>query len=186
MLCLRALIRKETQPFAVELSQTNLLNLNELYKAIYDDRKRGNIVYTLNNEALTLYDQFDEQICQKLKQPVVKWPVFSHDNCSIRGKKGESLVLRLAVTLFVVYSYSRLQLFQSYRPVPRVIPKPYTKYAINLMTYFQQQRKEIDKVQMSNALLKKSISFKSVMYVYCPIPLTPFMNGNYYICFPSR
>ena len=62
VLCPRALIWKETQPFAVQLSQTNLLNLNELYKAIYDDHKHEYFVYTLNKEALALYDQFDEQI----------------------------------------------------------------------------------------------------------------------------
>ena len=112
---------------------------------------------------------------------------------SERGKE-RRLVLRLAVTLFLVYSYIWCQLFQSEGPVPRVTPKPYMKYAINLMTYFQQQRKEIDKVQMSNALLKK-IKFIQKCHV-CLLPnpfadyffdsLTLLMDRNYYNCFPSR
>lgn len=155
VLCPRALTRKETQPFAAELGQTNLFNLSELYKAIYDDHKHGDIVYTLNNEALELYDQFDEQICQKLNNQWQNGQFLHMTTAASEGGKERRLVLRLAVTLFVVYSYIRRQLFQSYGPVPRVIPKPYMKYAINLMAYFQQQRKEIDKVQMSNALFKK-------------------------------
>lgn len=155
VLCPRALTRKETQPFAAELRQTNLFTLSELYKAIYDDHKHGDIVYTLNNEALELYDQFDEQICQKLNNQWQNGQFLHMTTAASEGGKERRLVLRLAVTLFVVYSYIRRQLFQSYGPVPRVIPKPYMKYAINLMAYFQQQRKEIDKVQMSNALFKK-------------------------------
>lgn len=37
---------------------------------------------------------------------------------------------RLAVMLFVMYSYIRQQLFHSYGPVPRLIPKQYIDYAI--------------------------------------------------------
>ncbi|KAJ7386186.1 hypothetical protein OS493_010579 [Desmophyllum pertusum] len=165
VLCPRALTRKETQPFAAELGQTNLFNLSELYKAIYDDHKHGDIVYTLNNEALELYDQFDEQICQKHNNQWQNGQFLHMTTAASEGGKERRLVLRLAVTLFVVYSYIRRQLFQSYGPVPRVIPKPYMKYAINLMAYFQQQRKEIDKimfdeeVESHDSLTDKIISF---------------------------
>ena len=62
----KALTRKQTQPFAEQLSDTHLTNLNDLYKAIYDDHKHGDVVYSLNKEALDVYDQFDEQICTRL------------------------------------------------------------------------------------------------------------------------
>ena len=32
----------------------------------YDDHKHGDFIYPLSDEALALYDQFDEQICHKL------------------------------------------------------------------------------------------------------------------------
>lgn len=140
--------RKETQLFADNLSNTNVPQLHDVYKAIYDDHKHGDVIYTLNDSALALYDQFDEHFCQKLND---KWRN-GHmlDRSATEGGKERRLVLRLSVVLFVVYSYVRRQLFQSYGPVPRVVPEAYMKYAINLMAYFQQQRKEIDQVQYMN------------------------------------
>ena len=104
-------------------------------------------MYTLNDEALALYDQFDEQVCQKLNNQWQNGQFLHVTTAASEGGKERRLVLRLAVTLFVVYSYLRHQIFQLHGPVPRVISKSYMKYAINLMTYFQQQRKKIDKVQ---------------------------------------
>ncbi len=65
-LCPRAMTPKEMWPFAEELWQTNLLSLNDLYKAINDDHQHGDIVYTLSDDALALYKQSDKQFCQKL------------------------------------------------------------------------------------------------------------------------
>ena len=82
-------------------------------------------MYTLNDEALALYDQFNEQICQKLNNQWQNGQFLHVTTATSEGGKERCLVLRLAVTLFVVYSYLRRQMFQSYGPVPRVIPKSY-------------------------------------------------------------
>ena len=140
------------QPFAAQLSDTNLTNLNELYKAIYDDHKHGAVVYTLNEEALDVYDQFDERICTKLNNQWQNGQFLQMKHAASEGEKERRLVLRLAVTLFV-YSYICRPLFHFYRPVPRIIPKQYMEYAIKLMTYFQQQRKEIDKVGIMSFIM---------------------------------
>lgn len=89
--------RKETQPFADNLRKTNVPQLHEDYKAIYDDHKHGDVIYTLNDSALTLYDQFDEQFCQKLND---KWRN-GHmlDRSATEGGKERRLVLRLSVVL---------------------------------------------------------------------------------------
>ena len=79
----KALTRKQTQPFAEQLSDTHLTNLNDLYKAIYDDHKHGDFVYSLNKETLDVYDQFDEQIC-------TRWSVSANENCRFRGRKRET------------------------------------------------------------------------------------------------
>lgn len=139
-----ALTRKETEPFAEDLSNTNVPNLHEVYNAIHQEHNNGDIVYTLSDGALNLYDQFDEAICQKLND---KWKSGKLlDSTTTEGGKERRLVLRLSVTLFVLYSYLRRHLFQSYGPVPRIVPEAYMKYAINLMAYFQEQRKEMDQV----------------------------------------
>ena len=150
----KAVTRKQTQPFAEQLSVTHLINLNELYKAIYDDHKHGDVLYSLNEEALDVYDQFDEQICTKLNNQWQNGQFLQMKTAASEGGKERRLVLRLAaVTLFVVYSYISRPLFHFYGPVPRVITKQYMEYAIKLMTYFQQQRKEIDKVGIMSFIL---------------------------------
>ena len=136
--------RRETEPFAEELSNTNVPQLNEVYKAIFQEHCNGDIVYTLNDGTLELYDRFDEAICQKLND---KWRNGKFlDNGTTEGGKERRLLLRLSVSLFVLYSYVRRHLFQSYGPVPRVVPEAYMKYAINFIEYFQDQRREIDQV----------------------------------------
>lgn len=173
VLCPRAMTRKETQPFAEELGQTNLISLNDLYQAIYDDHQHGDIVYTLSDDALALYDQFDKQICQKLNSQWQNGQLLQSAGATEGGKE-RRLVLRLAVVLFVVYSYCRRQLFHSHGPVPRVISKPYMKYAIKLMTYFQQQRKEIDKVQIRNSLFK--IQFYHIIILVTALNVFPVIR----------
>lgn len=149
----KALTRKQTQPFAEQLSDTHLTNLNDLYKAIYDDHKHGDVVYSLNKEALDVYDQFDEKICTRLNNQWQNGQFLQMKTAASEGGKERRLVLRLAVTLFVVYCYICRPLFHFYGPVPRIIPKQYMEYAIKLMTYFQQQRKEIDKVGIMSFIL---------------------------------
>ena len=94
---------------------------------------------------MRLYERFDEAICQKLND---KWRNGKFlDNGTTEGGKERSLLLRLSVSLFVLYSYVRCRLFQSYGPVPCVVLEAYMKYAINLIEYFQDQCREIDQVQ---------------------------------------
>lgn len=139
-----AFTRKETEPFAVQLSQSNLPNLFDLYKAIYNEHQAGDVIYTLSEGALVEFDRFDEEICLRLNQ---KWQGGELLNArSNEGGKERRLVLRLSVVLYALYSYTRRQIFQSYGMVSRVIPASYMKFAINLVHYFQQQRKEISKV----------------------------------------
>ena len=40
--------RKETEPFAEELSNTSVPQLHEVYKAIFQEHCNGDIVYALN------------------------------------------------------------------------------------------------------------------------------------------
>ena len=109
---------RETEPFAEELSNTNVPQLHEVYKAISQEYCNGDIVYTLNGGALELYDRFDEAICQKLND---KWRNSKFlDNGATGGGKERHLLLHLSVSLFVLYSYVRSHLFQSYGPVPCV------------------------------------------------------------------
>ncbi|KAJ7380635.1 hypothetical protein OS493_007000 [Desmophyllum pertusum] len=131
--------RKETQLFADNLSNTNVPQLHDVYKAIYDDHKHGDVIYTLNDSALALYDQFDEHFCQKLND---KWRNghMLHRSATEGGKE-RRLVLRLSVlckapTVSVLWASTA------------VVPEAYMKYAINLMAYFQQQRKEIDQIKL--------------------------------------
>ena len=147
----KALTRKHTQPFAEQLSDTHLTNLNDLYKAIYDD-KHGDVVYSLNKEALDVYDQFDEQICTRLNNQWQNGQFLQMKTAASEGGKERRLVLRLAVTLFVVYSYICRPLFHFYGPVPRIIPKQYMEYAIKvsatlkiaIFPYLRFQRFQID------------------------------------------
>ena len=70
-----------------------------------------------------------------------KWQIFRQWNHD--GGKERCLLLHLSVALFVLYSYVRRHLFQSYGPVPCVVLE-----AVNLIEYFQDQRREIDQVQL--------------------------------------
>lgn len=144
----RVFTRRETQPSAEQLSQSNIPKLHDVYKAIYDDHKHGDIVYTLNMEARELYDQFDVEICQKINHELQSGQLVH----TTTGKE-RYLVLRLAVTLFVLYSYTRRPLFQMCGPVERVISEACMRYAIKLISFFQKQREEIDKVHFSNFML---------------------------------
>lgn len=93
-----------------------------------DDHKHVDIVYTLANEALALYDDFDEQIFQKLNN---QWQscqlMLTTTGAAARGKE-RCPVLRPAVILFMLYSYTTYHLYQSHGPVPRVISKACMKF----------------------------------------------------------
>lgn len=95
-----------------------------------DDHKHVDIVYMLANEALALYDDFDEQIFQKLNN---QWQscqlMLTTTGAAARGKE-RCPVLRPAVILFMLYSYTTYHLYQSHGPVPRVISKACMKFAI--------------------------------------------------------
>ena len=148
-----AMTRKDTEPFAEQLSNSNLPNLFEFYKAIHTDHKQGDIIYTLSEGALSLFDGYDEEICIKLNE---KWKNGQMlDSSYTESGKERRLVLRLSVSLHVIYSYSRRHLFHYYGLVSRIIPEACMKYAIALMEYFKQQRKEINKV-ISNLNKRKS------------------------------
>ena len=89
-------------------------------------------MYFLNEEALDVYDQFDKRICTKLNN---LWQngQFLKMKTKLQFQRKERRDIwyyRLAVMLFVMYSYIRQQLFHSYGPVPRLIPKQYMDYAI--------------------------------------------------------
>ena len=63
--------------------------------------------------------------------------------------KDRRQVIRLAVILYVLYTYIRRALFQSYGTISLVVGKTYMEYAINLMKdYFRPQKKTIDKVHV--------------------------------------
>lgn len=63
--------------------------------------------------------------------------------------KDRRQVIRLAVILYVLYTYTRRALFQSYGTISLVVGKTYMEYAINLMKdYFRPQKKTIDKVHV--------------------------------------
>ena len=56
-------------------------------------------------------------------------------------------VIRLAVVLYVLYTYTRRVLFRSYGNISRVVGKSYMEYAINMMKdYFREEKKAINKV----------------------------------------
>lgn len=126
----KALTWRETEPFAEQLGQTYIPNLHDVYKAMCDDHKHVDIVYTFANEALALYDDFDEQIFQKLNN---QWQscqlMLTTTGAAARGKERRP-VLRPAVILFMLYSYTTCHLYQSHGPVPRVISKACMKFAI--------------------------------------------------------
>ena len=77
-------------------------------------------MYFLNEEALDVYDQFDKRICTKLNN---LWQngQFLKMKTKLQFQRKERRDIwyyRLAVMLFVMYSYIRQQLFHSYGPVP--------------------------------------------------------------------
>jgi len=95
--------------FTKELSNTNVPQLHEVYKAIFQEHCNGGIVYTSNDGALELYDRLDEAICQKLND---KWRNGKFlDNKTSEGGKKRRLLLRLGVSLFVLYNCVRRHLF---------------------------------------------------------------------------
>ena len=127
----KALTRKQTQPFAEQLSDTHLTNLNELYKAIYNDHKHGDVVYSRNEEALDVYDQFNEQICTKLNNQWQNGQFLQMKTAASEGGKERRLVLRLAVTLFVVYSYICRPLFTFMGQCPESSPSSIWNMQLN-------------------------------------------------------
>ncbi len=64
-------------------------HLHEVYNAIHQEHNNGDIVYTLSDGALNLYDEFDEAICQKLND---KWKSGKRlDGSLLRGEKKGAL-----------------------------------------------------------------------------------------------
>ena len=125
------------------LQEANLHDLNEIHDAIYTHK--SGTAYTFSAEALALNDDFDNEIVNILNS---KWRhrLLVKDDAEIG--KDRRQVIRLAVLLYVLYSYSRRAIFQSYGTVPCVIGKHYVQYVIDVMSYFRNQRKTIDKVNL--------------------------------------
>ena len=111
---------------------------------MYQDHKSG-VTYTFSADALALYDDFDNEIVNILNS---KWRQGLLVNDDAEIGKDRRQVIRLAVLLYVLYSYSRRAIFQSYGTVPCVIGKRYVQYAIDFMSYFRNQKKAIDKVNV--------------------------------------
>ena len=127
------------------MQESNLQDLTEIYDAIFRDHKDG-LTYTFSAEALSLYDEFDSEICGLLNS---RWSmgVLIKDDAELG--KDRRQVIRLAVILYVLYTYTRRALFQSYGTISLVVGKTYMEYAINLMKdYFRPQKKTIDKVHV--------------------------------------
>ena len=125
------------------LQESNLHDLTEIYDAVFRDHKDG-LTYTFSEDALSLYDKFDAEICRMLNS---KWSmgVLVRDDAELG--KDRRQVIRLAVILYVLYTYTRRALFRSYGTISRVVGKNYMEYAIHLMKdYFREQKKAIDKV----------------------------------------
>ncbi|XP_068760234.1 uncharacterized protein [Montipora capricornis] len=129
----KAMTRKETEAHVHRHQEANLHDLNEIYDAVYQDLKSG-VRYTFSADALAIYDDFDNEIVNILNS---KWRqgVLVNDDAEIG--KDRRQVIRLAVLLYVLYSYSRRAIFQSYGTVPSVIGKRYVQYAIDFMSYFR-------------------------------------------------
>ena len=136
----KAMTQKETEFHVHRLHKANLQDLSEIYDAIYQDHKCG-VKYTFSSEALALYDDFDKEIVNILNS---KWHRGLLANNDAEIGKDRHQVIRLAVLLYVLYSYS---LFQSYGTVSSVVGKRYVQYAIEFMYYFRKQKKAIDKVK---------------------------------------
>lgn len=130
------------------LQESNLHDLTEIYDAdVFTDHKDG-LTYTFSEGALSLSDEFEAEICRMLNG---KWSmgVLVRDDAEI-GKDGLQ-VIRLAVILYVLYTYTRRALFRSYGTISRVVGKNYMEYAIHLMKdYLREQKKAIDKVFMAH------------------------------------
>ena len=140
----KAMTRKETEFHVHRLHEANLQDLSEIYDAIYQDHK-GGVTYTFSAEALALYDEFDNEIVNILNN---KWHQGLLVNDDAEIGKDRRQVIRLAVLLYVLYSYSRRAIFQSYGTVSSVVGKRYEQYAIEFMYYFRKQKKVIDKVNL--------------------------------------
>ena len=130
------------------LQESNLHDLTEIYDAdVLTDHKDG-LTYTFSEGALSLSDEFEAEICSMLNG---KWSmgVLVRDDAEIG--KDRRQVIRLAVILYVLYTYTRRALFRSYGTISRVVGKNSMEYAIHLMKdYFREQKKAIDKVFMSH------------------------------------
>ena len=100
-----------------KLQESNLHDLTEIYDAIFRDHKDG-LTYTFSEAALSLYDEFDAEICGMLNS---KWSlgVLVKDDAELG--KDRCQVIRLAVILYVLYTYMQRGLFQSYGTVSCVV-----------------------------------------------------------------
>ena len=88
------------------------------------------MTYTFSAEALSLYDEFDSKICCFLNS---RWSmgVLIKDDTELGNDRRQ--VIRLAIILYVLYTYTRRALFQSYSTISLVVGKTYMEYAINLI-----------------------------------------------------
>ena len=98
-------------------------------KAKCDNHKHVDIVYTLANEALVLYDDFGRFFKNSINQWQSCQLMLTTTGAAARGKE-RCPVMRPAVILFMLYSYTTYHLYQSHGPVPRVISKACMKFAI--------------------------------------------------------
>ena len=98
------------------------------------------VIYSLNEEALAKFDEFDEQICSRLNS---SWQT---GNLMTRATKERRHVIRWSVILFILYQYSRRGIFKAFGPIAKRIPPRYVKYAVKLNEYFQKQKEIIEKV----------------------------------------
>ena len=138
----KALTRKESSTYEEALANSNLQDLNELFNTIYRDHNGEDVevIYSLNEEALAKFDEFDKQICSRLNS---SWQT---GNLMTRATKERRHVIRWSVILFILYQYSRRGIFKAYGPIAKRIPPRYVKYAIKLNEYFQKQKEIIEKV----------------------------------------
>ena len=136
-----ALTRKECARFEEALQRTKLQDLNQLFNAIYCDHNGDMAVeYCLDDEAVSEFDNFDEEVCLRLNS---NW---QSGNLVTRATKERRHVLRWTVILYVAYQYTRRSLFEAYGPIPKMISKRYVKYATKLNEYFMKQKDIIEKV----------------------------------------
>ena len=141
---LKAMTRKETEAHVHRLQEANLHDLKEIYDAIYQNHKNG-VTYTFSADALALNGDFENKIFNILNSKWCQGLLVNHDE---EIGKDRHHVIRLAVLLYVLYSYSCREIFQSYGTVPCVIGKCHVQYAIDFMRYFRNQKKAIDKVNL--------------------------------------